>query len=93
MDKKANYNADDGYKSVHVPSLGRPRQVVDGELSGYINSDSEGYLVDVYENHIVLKGYDFIGNTDVLIAQYCIDTALVNIPANTFTDSTGTVTT
>ena len=92
LDKKANYNADDGFRSLHIPSLGRPRTVVDGALGGYDNAGSEGYIVDVYENHMVFKGYDFIANDIVPIAQYCIDTALVNVPANTFTDSTGIIT-
>lgn len=93
LDKKANYNADDGFRSVHVPSLGRPREIVDGVLSGYLNSDSEGYVVDVYANHIVLKGYDFITSDIVPIAQYCIDTSVQTIPAGTFTDPTGTIAT
>lgn len=93
LDKKANYNAADGFRSVHVPSLGRPREIVDGVLSGYLNSDSEGYVVDVYANHIVLKGYDFIASDIVPIAQYCIDTTVQMIPAGTFTDPTGTIVT
>ena len=52
---------------------------------------SQGYVADVYANHIVLRGYDFTANKLVSIAQYCIDTTLQTIEANTFTDSTGTI--
>ena len=42
LDERANYTDADGFKSVHVPSLGRPRNVVDGVLSGYSDTESEG---------------------------------------------------
>jgi hypothetical protein len=43
-------------------------------LSGYINTESEGYLVDVYDDCIVLNGMNFIDNTIVPIGIYKIDT-------------------
>lgn len=46
-----------GYKSVNVPSLQGPRKFAeDGSFAVLI---SEGYIVDVYENCIVLKALDF----------------------------------
>lgn len=39
-----------------------------------INDGAQGYICDVYENYIVLRGYDFQTNEFVPVAQYRIDT-------------------
>lgn len=96
VDKKANYSNANGYRSVHIPSLAVPRDLANGALTN-IYAESEGYIVDVYEGCIVLNGRDFIDNDAdghiLPIATYKIDTTLQTIEANTFTDSTGTITT
>lgn len=96
LDKKANYSSEVGYRSVHIPSLSVPRDLVNG-TTDYVFAESEGYIVDVYENYIILNGRDFIDNDAdghiLPIATYKIDTTLQTIEANTFTDSTGTITT
>ena len=102
LDVKANYNEDMGFRSVHIPSLAVPRDYSNGVVE-YVFPESEGYVVDVYENAIVLNGIDFgryDSSTGVRqatkqepIATYKIDTTLQTIAANTFTDSTGTITT
>lgn len=96
IDRKANYGFVNGYKSVHIPSLSVPREQVENGLE-YAYAESEGYIVDVYDDYIVLNGRDFIDNDAdghcIGIATYKIDTTLQNIEANTFTDSTGTITT
>lgn len=88
----ANYDRMFGCHSIHIPSLALPRNYQDSE---YVNmySESEGYVVDVYENHIVLRGRDFVIDKFLPIATYCIDTSLVTIEAGTYTDSTGVITT
>ena len=91
-DKKANYSEAFGYRSVHIPSLCVPRDIVDGTLTN-IYADSEGYVVDVYEGGIHLRGRDFVKGEFLPIASYWIDTALQIIPAKSYTDSTGTITT
>ena len=92
LDEKANYSDVNGYRSVHIPSLSVPREMANGSLS-YAYAESEGYVVDVYDNCIVLNGRDFIDNDAdghcIPIATYKIDTTLQTIEANTFTDSTG----
>jgi Icc-related predicted phosphoesterase len=98
LDPKANYSDDDGYRSVHIPSLSVPRDpAADGVKLTDIYAESEGYIVDVYDDCIVLNGRDFIDNDadghGIGIAIYKVDTTLVEIPADTFTDSTGTITT
>lgn len=68
-----NYAPDLG---VHIPSSATGRvQNADG---GWGNNDAEswGYVVDVYENHIVLRGRDFVNNKFVPMATYCLDTTL-----------------
>jgi hypothetical protein len=82
----ANYDRLHGCHSVHIPSLAIPR---------YGNSDfifdAEGYIVDVYENGIHLRGIDFIEEEFVPIASYWIDTTPVDIPVESYTDATGTI--
>lgn len=94
VDKRANYTDDVGYRSIHIPSNSVPRDVVGGALS-FLYAESEGYIVDVYDDYIILNGRDFIDNDNdgniLPIATYKIDTQLVTIEANTFTDSTGTI--
>ena len=93
-DQKANYSSEDGYRSVHIPSLSVPRDILaDGTALTDEFAESEGYIVDVYDDYIVLNGRDFIDNDadgNILpIATYKIDTTPVEIEAGTFTDQTG----
>lgn len=92
VDKKANYSDALGYRSVHIPSLAVPRDIVGSSLSN-IYADSEGYVVDVYPDGIHLRGRDFVRGEFFPIASYWLDTTLQTIPAGTYTDSTGTITT
>lgn len=95
IDDKANYSSRAGYRSVHIPSLSIPRDRVNGSTE-YVFAESEGYVVDVYENYIILNGRDFIDNDAdghlLPIATYKIDTTLQTIEPNTFVDNTGTIT-
>lgn len=90
----ANYDKVFGCHSVHIPSLAVPRDV-NASGTGYetIYADSEGYVVDVYENGIHLRGRDFVKGEFLPIASYWLGTPLQTIPAGTYTDSTGTITT
>lgn len=86
----ANYDRLYGCHSVHIPSLVAPKDFVNG---AYIAKEaySEGYVVDVYARHIVLRGRDFARSKFLPIAQYCLDTTLKTIAPNTYTDKTGTI--
>lgn len=90
----ANYSTADGYRSVHIPSLTVPRDDANGDGT-YENvfGGSEGYVVDVYENGIHLRGRDFVKGEFLPIASYWLDTTLQTIPAGTYTDSIRTITT
>lgn len=91
-DRKANYSEALGYRSVHIPSLSVPRDIVDGTLTN-IYADSEGYVVDVYEDGIHLRGRDFVKGEYLPIASYWLDTTLQTIAEKTYTDPTGTINT
>jgi hypothetical protein len=66
---------------------------VDGivEDNHYLYEESEGYVVDVYENGIVLRGYDFVNAKFIPYAHYYIDTTLKTVAADTYVDPTGTI--
>jgi predicted phosphodiesterase len=89
---EANYDKNFGCHSVHISSLASPRDANDTD-NGWVNvfADSEGYVVDVYENGIHLRGRDFVKGEFLPIASYWLDTTLQNIEANTYTDPTGTI--
>ena len=90
----ANYDNVLGCHSVHIPSCAIPRTDADGDYNFQIEyKDSEGYVVDVYENGIHLRGRDFVKGEFLPIASYWLDTTLQTVEAGTYTDSTGTITT
>lgn len=88
----ANYDHDFGIHSVHIPSLSVPREYADSAYVG-MTSESEGYVVDVYENHIILRGRDFANGKFLPIVQYCLDTSFTPVEPGTYTDPTGTIVT
>lgn len=88
----ANYDHLFGCHSVHIPSLSTPKEYEDSAYVGK-TAESEGYVVDVYEHYIVLRGRDFANGKFLPMANYCIDTAFTEVEANTYTDSTGTIVT
>lgn len=90
IDRKANYSDALGYRSIHIPSLAVPRDIVNDALT-YIYADSEGYVVDVYADGIHLRGRDFIKGKFLPVASYWIDTTLQTVPAGTYTDSSGII--
>lgn len=80
-DDYANYTEKNGFKSVHVPSGGYPRQLnekedgtTDGTWTGK-EAESQGYIVDVYSDCIVLNGMDLINNKVVPLGTYKINVA------------------
>lgn len=82
FDKNANYTAKNGFKSVHISSLGSPRTLLDYEgnwntnkgADGWTEPDSQCYIVDVYDDCIVLNGMDMANTVPVPLGTYKIDT-------------------
>ena len=93
-EKTSNYSDVNGYRSIHIPSLAVPRDIVNGERKE-MYAESEGYIVDVYDNYIILNGLDFVDNKAdgniIPIATYKIDTELIEIASSTFQDDTGII--
>ena len=62
---------------VHIPSCAKPSKNESGTSSDntyQYDAGSQGYLVDVYENCIILRGRDFEKGKYLPIANYLIDT-------------------
>lgn len=74
LDINANYTERNGFKSVHIPSVGKPRYI-EGNTTPEDNNGSQGYIVDVYDDCIVLNGMDLINKTVVPIGTYKINVA------------------
>lgn len=57
FDKNANYTTNNGFRSVHIPSLGDPRILTGADGSwGDDKFGGQFYIVDVYDDCIVLNG-------------------------------------
>lgn len=79
-----------GRYSVHIPSAGCPTHPND-DMNGYLEdfNASEGYVIDVYEHGIALRGKDFVNGVFLPIGSYYLDTIPQKIEANSFRDTTG----
>jgi hypothetical protein len=88
----ANIDTKYGMYSIHIPSLAAPRTGnIDGTGLTNLDAESEGYIVEVYQNGVYLRGRDFVKGEFLPIASYWLDTKLVKIEAETFDDSTGII--
>ena len=85
QDRANIYRNDCGW-CVHIPSCASP---IDSDGSTRVNKplESEGAIVDVYENYIDIRGVDLKNEKYLPIAQYRLDTALVEIPAKEATET------
>ena len=88
---KANYDFDRRCHSIHIPSCALPVEFSREGNRTTLPEGSQGYVVEVYESHILLRGRDFVAGTDVPLATYCLETPLKSVEPGTFTDSTGTI--
>ena len=78
LDVNANYTERNGFKSVHVPSSTSPRYVVFDQATNQYkaaadSAGSQGYIVDVYDDCIVLNGTDFVNEVPVPLGVYKIN--------------------
>ena len=67
---------------VHIPSCAKPSKNESGTSSDntyQYDAGSQGYLVDVYENCIILRGRDFIKGKYLPIANYLLDTTIQTV--------------
>lgn len=81
IDKNATYTEKNGFKSIHVPSLSKPRDIDaedannDGNYTPDDHSGAQGYIVDVYDDCIVLNGMDLINNKPIPLGVLKVDTS------------------
>lgn len=68
----ANYDFECGVHSIHIPSTTMPRDISSGSRKEEYNK-SQGYIMDVYEDCIVLNGMDLINNKPIPLGTYKID--------------------
>jgi hypothetical protein len=74
-DETANYTEKNGFKSVHIPSGGAPRELnADGSWTGK-DAESQGYIADVYSDCVVLNGYDLINKKIIPLGTLKINVA------------------
>ena len=71
IDDTANYDYSNGVHSIHIPSVTKPRDENGADQAAY----SEGYVIDVYESGIILRGINFVQNELLPIALYELDTS------------------
>ena len=87
----ANYDGAAGYHSIHIPALfGNVTLDKNGNFHEDLDS-SEGLLVDVYADGIVVRGIDFIQRKSVPLATYYLNTQLEAVEAGTYEDATVTI--
>ena len=77
-DDNANYTERNGFKSVHIPSSGVPRELFWDDVNKKYywqakDGESQGYIVDVYDDCIVLNGIDLINNKPIPLGTFKID--------------------
>ena len=79
-----------GRYSVHIPSLTCPTEPNEA-MNAYVEDSNagEGYIIDVYEHGIALRGKDFKNGTFLPIGSYYLDTITQKVEANSYRDSTG----
>ena len=66
------YQSGESMTMVHCSSLAMPRRKNEDDSYSNMVEESEGYIVDVYENHIVINGIDFANGVRIPVAQYIL---------------------
>lgn len=69
-----------GARFIHLPSLTVPRDIEGSAITEYIYADSEGALMDVYPNCVIIRGRNFVDEKYLGIASYLLDTTPIIIP-------------
>ena len=71
-DLNISKNGEDGATFIHVSSVSAPRITEDYQIlwSGKDSEMSEGYLIEVYEDSILLMGVDFVNGKILAYATY-----------------------
>lgn len=70
-----------GARMFHVSSCSVPRDASLADQRTELEGKSEGYVVDVYPNTILVRGREFADNFYIGLAQYIVDTTIESISA------------
>lgn len=72
---------------LHIPSITIPRDIIDGtSISDYLYAQSEGVVIDVYENCILYRGRNFVDEKFIPIGQFILQKTQGTLPTvNTYT--------
>jgi predicted phosphodiesterase len=72
---------------LHIPSIAIPRDIIDGtSISDYLYAQSEGVVIDVYENCILYRGRNFVDEKFIPIGQFILQKTQGTLPTvNTYT--------
>lgn len=65
---------------VHLPSITCPRDVINGSFTGKLAAQSEGVVIDVYENCVLYRGRNFVDKKFIPIGQYLLPKAQGTLP-------------
>lgn len=84
---KANIDTRGGFRNVHISSVGYPRAKA-GSSYQWLNAESQGYRMAVYDTYIRLQAVDLV--TGETLYSYAIDTTPCPVEANAFVDPTAT---
>ena len=76
---------------VHVPSCAEPRITTTGSDRIDQPLESQGAIVDVYEDYIDIRGIDLITDKYIPIGTYRLDTVLFNSSNSGETENTNTI--
>ena len=72
---------------LHIPSITIPRDIIDGtSISDYLYAQSEGVVIDVYEDCILYRGRNFVDEKFIPIGQFILQKTQGTLPTvNTYT--------
>jgi hypothetical protein len=82
-----NYDFACGVHSIHIPSVAFPVDISNGDTDE-LWTESQGLLIDMYRNHIVVRAMDFERNKFIPIAQYCLDTTRRTVESKSYSNFT-----
>ena len=76
-----NVNGTETGYMLHIPSIAIPRDIIDGtSISDYLYAQSEGVVIDVYENCILYRGRNFVDEKFIPIGQFILQKSQGTLP-------------
>ena len=77
-------NVETGYM-LHIPSITVPRDILNGAITDYLYAQSEGVVIDVYENCILYRGRNFVDEKFIPIGQFILPVVQGSITKENYT--------